>query len=161
MFQQAGGQFVHLQARDGACLFLAQWLEDHHFVDAVEEFGAEGLAQAFHEAVTLRLFDGIFAGAKPAGHGTAQHIGAYIGGHDPDGVLRIHGVALGVGQAARIKDLQEEVEDLRMGFFNLVEQHHAVWATAQFSRQLPFLVIADIARRRADHARDGVLLHVF
>ena len=48
-----------------------------------------------------------------------------------------------------------------MGLLDLVEQDHLVGAPPDgFSQNAAFLV-ADIARRGADEARDGMLLHVF
>ena len=107
------------------------------------------------------LLDGSFACAEAAGHRAAQHVGADVGGHNPDGVLRVYGVALGIGQATGVKHLQEEIKHFWMGFFHFIEQDDAVRAAAQFARQLAFLVMPDVARRSADHARNGVLLHVF
>src|SRR5579883_697376 len=162
LFEQAGGQFVHLQAGNGSRLLLAERVEDDDLVDAVEELRAEGLAQAFQQAFALHLFGSAFdGGAEAAGDGAAQHIGADIGGHDPDSVLRVDGMALRIGQTTGIEDLQEEIEDFGMGLFHLVEQDDAVRAAAQFAGELAFLVVANIAGRRADHTRDGVLLHVF
>ena len=48
-----------------------------------------------------------------------------------------------------------------MRFFDLVKQHDRVGATAHGFGQLSALVVADISRRRADQAADGVLFHVF
>ena len=46
-----------------------------------------------------------------------------------------------------------------MRLFYLVKQHDAVWLAAYLLGELAGLVIADIAGRRADDARDGELLH--
>jgi len=70
-------------------------------------------------------------------------------------------VTLGIGEATGVEHLQEEIEHFRVSFFHFVEQDDAVRAAAQFARQLAFLVMPDVARGGADHARDGVLLHVF
>ena len=47
-----------------------------------------------------------------------------------------------------------------MRLFDLVEQHHRVGAAADGLGELASLLVADVARGRADHARHGVLLHV-
>ena len=48
----------------------------------------------------------------------------------------------------------------RVRLLDLVEQHDRVRAPPHGLRELPPLVVADVARRRADEPRDGVLLHV-
>ena len=57
--------------------------------------------------------------------------------------------------------MQQHVEDIRVGFFYLVEEYDAVWPAAHGFSQLPAFIVAHIAWRRADEARDAVLLHVF
>src|SRR5262245_35413520 len=47
-----------------------------------------------------------------------------------------------------------------MCLLDLVEQYDAVRATPHRFGELPTFLIADIARRRTDEPRDGVLLHV-
>ena len=48
-----------------------------------------------------------------------------------------------------------------MRLFQLVKQDDAVGLTADFLRQLPRLVVADVAGRRTDQLRDGVTFHIF
>ncbi len=85
---------------------------------------------------------------------------AEVGGHDEDGVLEVDGAALGVGEAAVVEDLQEHVEDVGVRLLDLVEEDDRVGAAADGLGELAALVVADVAGRRADEARDGVLLHV-
>ncbi len=47
-----------------------------------------------------------------------------------------------------------------MGLLDLVEQDHRVRPAADRLGQLAALLVADVARRRADEPRHGVLLHV-
>ena len=47
-----------------------------------------------------------------------------------------------------------------MGLLDLVEQDHAVGPAPYGLGELAALVVADVARGRADEPRDGVLLHV-
>ena len=56
-------------------------------------------------------------------HRTSEHIGTYVGSHDPDGVLGVHSMPLSVRQASGIEHLQEEIKDPRVGFLNLVQQN--------------------------------------
>jgi len=66
-----------------------------------------------------------------------------------------------VGELAVIHDLQQDVEQVRMGLLNLVQQQHAMRMLVDRVGQEAALVEPDIARRGADQARDRVPLHVF
>ena len=81
--------------------------------------------------------------------------------HDDDRVLEIDNAAFAVGEAAIVHDLQKDVEDVGMRFFDFVEQHDCIGPAADLLGELSTFFIADIARGRADQAGDGVLLHVF
>ena len=59
-----------------------------------------------------------------------------------------------------VHDLQQQVEDIRMGLLDLIQQQHAVRMLGDRLGEQAALVEADIARRRADQARDGMPLHV-
>src|SRR5258705_6792471 len=48
-----------------------------------------------------------------------------------------------------------------MRFFDLVEQDHAVWPSPHRFGELSSLFISHVSGRRADQARDSVLLLVF
>ena len=56
---------------------------------------------------------------------------------------------------------KQDVEHVRMRLLDLVEQHDLIGPPAHRFGQRAALVVADIARRRADQPRDRVLLHVF
>ena len=58
-----------------------------------------------------------------------------------------------------LEDLEEDVEDLRMGLLDLVEEDDAVVLAADGLGQLAALVEADVAGRGADQARHVVALH--
>ena len=59
-----------------------------------------------------------------------------------------------------IHHLQQDVVDIGVGFFDLVEQHHAVRMGPDRVDELAALFETDVAGRRADQTRDRVLLHV-
>ncbi len=80
--------------------------------------------------------------------------------HDDDRVLEVHRAALAVGQSAVVEDLQQHIEHVQVRLLDLVEQHHAVRATAHRFGELAALLEADVARRGADQARHRVLLLV-
>ena len=73
--------------------------------------------------------------------------GAEVRGHDENRIAEIHHVALTIGHAAIIQNLQKRVPNLRVGFLDLVEQHHAIRTAADRLRQLTAFFIADITGR--------------
>ena len=83
-----------------------------------------------------------------------------IGGHDQNCVLEVHGAALRVGDTAVVQHLKENVEDIGMGLFNLVEEHHGVGLTAHSLGELAALLVAHVSRRSSDKSGYGEFLHV-
>ena len=73
-----------------------------------------------------------------------------IRGHDERHVPEVGLPPLVVGQRRVVHDLQQHVEDVRMRLLDLVEQQHGVRVLAHLLDQLPALVVADVAGRRAD-----------
>ncbi len=60
-----------------------------------------------------------------------------------------------------VHDLQEQVEDVWMRFFDLIEQEHGMGVLDHCVGQQPALVEPDVSRRRADQAGHRVTLHIF
>ena len=107
--------------------------------------------------LALHRLVGRIAGARAAGR---DRRAADVAGHDDDRVLEVDRPALAVGQAAVVEDLEQDVEDVRVGLLDLVEQDDLVRPAADRLGQLAALVVADVAGRRADQPRHGELLHV-
>ena len=59
-----------------------------------------------------------------------------------------------------VEDLEQYVEDVGVGLLDLVEEDHAVWPASHGLGELARLLVADVAWRGADQARDCVLLLV-
>ncbi len=66
---------------------------------------------------------------------------------------------MGVGDLAVVQNLQQDVQHIRMGLLDLVEENDGVGLAADLLGQLARLVIAHVARRGAHETGDGVLLH--
>ncbi|GIW09631.1 MAG: hypothetical protein KatS3mg061_0688 [Dehalococcoidia bacterium] len=62
-------------------------------------------------------------------------------------------------RAALVQDLEQDVEDLRVGLLDLVEQDDAVGLAPHRLGELAALVVAHVAGRRAHQPRNGVALH--
>src|SRR5699024_2665825 len=67
---------------------------------------------------------------------------------------------LGVGQTSVFEDLQQRVEDVRMGLLHLVEEDDRERLPADLLRHLTALFVPDVSRRRTEQTRNGVLLRV-
>ena len=87
-------------------------------------------------------------------------LGADVRRQDDDRVAEVDRAALAVGQASVIEHLQQHVEHVGVRLLDLVEQDHLVGAAAHRLGERAALLVADVARRRADEPRDRVLLHV-
>ena len=83
-----------------------------------------------------------------------------VGRHDDDGVAEVDLSTQAVCQLTVVQGLQKQIEHVRVGFFNLVQQHNGVGATAYLFSELSSFFVADVARRRSNQPRHGKLLHV-
>jgi len=94
--------------------FLArERMEHNNLVDAVEELGTETLAQhieslLLHPVVVLSL-EG------------EDYLAGDIRGHDHDGVLEVDRAPMSIGQATVIEQLKQDIENVVMRLFDLVE----------------------------------------
>src|SRR5579859_7269119 len=68
-----------------------------------------------------------------------------VGGHDHDAVTEVDRAPLGVGQASVLQDLEQDVEHVRVGLLDLVEQEHAVGLAPNRLGQLTALVVPDVS----------------
>ena len=82
-----------------------------------------------------------------------------VGGHDDDGVREVDRSPLRIVDAALVEDLQEDVHDIGMCLFDLVEEDDGVRFPADLFGQLTGLVVTDVTGRRADDPGDAELLH--
>src|SRR4029077_21168424 len=65
-----------------------------------------------------------------------------------------------VGDFALFQNLEQEMHDIRMSLFDLIEEHNRVGAPSNGFGKLTAFFIAHIARRRADQARPAESLRV-
>src|SRR5215471_1085106 len=127
-------------------------------VDPIQELGPEPGFERIHQALA-RFFGPLVAGVnREADRIALDHPGADIARHHDHRVLETDGAALAVGEAAVVENLQQGVEHLGMRLLDLVEQHHGVRSAAHLLGELAAFVITDVTGRRADHARNRMLL---
>ena len=83
-----------------------------------------------------------------------------VAGHDDQGVAEVHRAALPVGEAAVVQHLQQDIEHVRVGFLDLVEEDHGVGAAAHRFGQLSTFLEAHVSGRGTDQAGHRMFLHV-
>ncbi len=138
-------------------MFFAQRVEDNDFVHAVEELGSKMVAQLIEHRTLHALIVFTFKRASVL----KDTMTADVRGHDDNRVLEVDGPPLAVGQSPIIEQLQQNVEDIVMGFFDFIEKDHAVRTAADRFRELSSFFEPDIAGRRAQEPGHGVLFLVF
>src|SRR6266567_6404778 len=140
---QTWAQAIDLYFHDLLHLIASNLLEDNHLVNAVDELWSETL---FAQALTHQALHTILVHAIKF----MQPGGTHVPGHDNDRVFEIDRATLTICQAAIVEDLQQHVEDLRRGLFDLVEEYNAIGSAADGFGKLTSLLIADIAWRGAN-----------
>ena len=113
------------------------------------------------QALDLCHFVAGLLGAGKAHAGLLQIGGAGVGGHDDHHVAEIGLATVVVGQRAVIHDLQQDVEDVRVGLLDFVEEQHGVGLLGDGFGEQAALVEADITRWGPDQPGNGMTLHVF
>ena len=149
------GDVTELDVDDLTELVLAEGFEDDGFVDAVEELGPEDGFEGFVD-VGVDFPVGAFVGSE-----LLDLVGGDVAGHDDDGVFEVDGSAVAVGESAVVEDLEQDVEDVGVSFFDFVEQDDAVGASSDGFGESASFFVADVAGRGADHAGDAVWFHEF
>src|SRR5205823_3349013 len=80
--------------------------------------------------------------------------------HDHNRVLEVDHATVVIGEVTLIENLEQDVEDIRMRLLDLVQQDDAIWFPTHGLGQRSRVFVTDVARRRANQARDRELLHV-
>ena len=78
-------------------------------------------------------------------------VGAGIGGHHNDGVLKVDHAAVGICDLAIVQNLEQDIEHIRMGLLQFIKEHDGVWLSSDFLCQLARLIVTHIARRGTNH----------
>ena len=94
-------------------------------------------------------------------HSARLPLTARIRGHNDNGVCKTDRTPVGVVGLALIENLQQDVHDIRVRFFDLIKQNDGIGFPAHLFGKLPCLIIADVAGRRADKPRYRMLFHKF
>src|ERR1051325_968391 len=126
-------------------MLFPQWMENHDFIDPVEELRTEMILQDACDSISTHL---LLAFPK---------LVAQVRGHNDGRITEVHSTSLTIGQATIVQQLQENVENLGMRLFNFIEQHYAIGSAANCLSQLTTFLITNVARRRTDQSTDRML----
>ena len=163
-FLQAAGDIVEHAGENQLADFRGDEIEhDDVVADAVENFRpcqtvfeviADGAAHPlFHHCVRVVGAHVLLSAAM-----FVLDINAEVGGEDEDGFGEPGGVAATVGEAAVFENLQEFVENARVGFFDFIKQHDGKRFFADGIGQFAAGVETDVTGRCAEQAGAGVFL---
>ena len=124
-------------------------MEDDDLVDAVKKLRPEYALHFVHNAALHALIILLRVVPRAETEALWVHDGlcAGVGRHDDAGVLEINLFPVRLGDAAFVQHLQQDIEDIRMCLLDLVEQDDAVGVPSHLLRELPALIVADIAGR--------------
>src|SRR6266571_558258 len=137
--------------------------EHDDVVDAIEELRVEGalelvLDRALDRLELRRAALGLFESQMlPPAHDLAA---AQVRGHDDHGILEVYSPPRAVGQDAVVQHLEQDIEHVRVRFFNLVQQHDRIGLAPDLLGELAALLIPHIARGRSHQPGDREFLHV-
>ena len=93
-------------------------------------------------------------------NGRTQLLFRQVRGHDDERILEVHQPAFVVCQTTVIQHLQQDVEHIRMRFFDFIEQNHRVRFSTNCFGQLTAFVIAYVSGRRTDESGGAEFLLV-
>ena len=114
-------------------VIFVEGVEHHHFINSVEELRAEGVLELTHDLI-LQPLSGFAEAILMESEWCAflQMLRADVRCHDNHGVLKVHLSAQAVREDPVIQNLQEHIEEVRVGLFDLVEQHHRIGPPSHF-----------------------------
>src|SRR6202158_500870 len=151
---------AHKQIDNAEQVFVAERVENNDFVQTVEKLRIEHPLYFVHHHFFHALEAGLIdAGLEADGSALLQMARPQVGSHDDDGVAKIHGIAEAVGQLPVFKDLQQNIEDVRVRLLHFIQQDDGVGRAADALVQCPAFFVAHIAWRGADELRHGVFFH--
>ena len=84
--------------------------------------------------------------------------GADVTRQDDNRLPKTHRSPVRIAQLAVLQNLQKQIQNIRMRFFNFIKQHHAIRSTTNFICQFPAILIANITSRRTDKPTSRVAL---
>jgi hypothetical protein len=145
---------------------LQQKLIHHtHDDELVQGFEADDGIQTVAELWGEKPFDiGHFIPSLPGigetNGGFVHRLGTRIGGHDDDHVAEVGLAPVVIGQGAMVHDLQQDIEHIRMGLLDLIQEQHRMRLFGDRFGEQSTLVKTHISRGSTYQTADRMALHV-
>ena len=136
-------QTIHGYFHDLSQIVRRQRGEHDDVIEAVDELRFESLANLVLNCFHLLL---------PRHALLNKEGGTKVRGQNQDRVAEVNGSTLTICQSTIIENLQEQIKNLGVSLFHLIEQDHRIGATANGLGQLATLFISDVSGRGADEA---------
>ncbi len=153
--RQLIGKLAHELVDDHGHDLTVEGVEGDDAVQTVSELGTEYFFNGF-----FALADGIPFGITEADGGAAHLTRPGIGCHHDDHIAKIGLLAVIVRQGGMIQNLQQDVEQVFVGFFNFIQQQNTVRVFADTVGEQAALVEADVSGGRANQTGHGMFFHV-
>jgi len=158
LLTKCGINFPYLQYQE----FVNNSLDDLLTKGAKLNNGVKPIAELRREETVDRLLIVTLAHVARETHGRLRHIArAGVGGHDQDDVAEVDRLAVVIGELPVVHDLKQNVEEIGMRFFHLVQQHDTVGLAPHGFGQHAAFAVADIAGGGPFQGTDGMRLLVF
>src|ERR1700721_1292889 len=139
---------------------FAQSQEQNDLVQPVQEFRIEGaLDFALHQFLNLARNLIFIRRLETKPLALLQVPSPDVRGHDEDRVLEVDSIAQPVRELAVFKNLQKDVEHIRMRLLDFIQQHHRIGSTLYPFGELAALFVSHVSRRRTDQLRNRMFLH--
>ena len=147
-------EHAELLVENAACHVEGHLTEDDGARQTIEKFGLEELFHLGEHGIARRDVAG------KSHTGLARKLRSGVGGENQQHMTEIGLASVGVSERGAIHDLEQDVENVGMRLFDLIEQQHAVGRAADGVGELSAVLVAHVAGGRTDEARHGVFLGI-
>src|SRR5690606_6590833 len=131
-------------------IFSGERIEQNNIIHPIQEFRSKSLFQGVFNYSFLNLsflrLSGLSAESDSCSE-IGELSGTDIGSHNHDRIPEINSSSKTVGKLAIIECLQQQVENVRMRFFDFVQQNNRVGVSPDFFCQLTTFFITDVSGR--------------
>mmetsp|Transcript_17897 Transcript_17897/g.34029 ORF Transcript_17897/g.34029 Transcript_17897/m.34029 type:complete len:265 (+) Transcript_17897:341-1135(+) len=153
---KALGNLGNANTGNSVQIFALQTVENDGIIDTIQEFGAELMAYIIHD---LGRHFGL--GATQVGCQFGNQVGAHVGCHDNNAIAKVHLASVRIRQVTFIKELQQNIPNIGMPLFKLIQQQHLIRSSPYTLCQMPRIFVSNVTSRRTNESRNGMLFAIF
>ena len=138
-------------------------MENDYIINTVDKLGLKEMFDFLHNRILhcLIWFFITVVGNKAKLLGSNDALSSGIWCHDDYSIFEVYLSALSVCNVTIIKNLEHYIKYIGWCFFDFIEKNNAVRFSSYFFCKLAAFFVSYISRRRTDHFRHRMLLHVF